>query len=157
LQNEIVITGEDVIAEARTWLGTPFAHQQAAKDHGCDCIGMVRGVGRDLEIMDFDEHSPEGRKILAYPMTPSPKYLIASLNYWFIRVRQDFEIGDVVLFAIANTPTHVGLVSNVSKGEVIHTWLQKNEVVETRYGEALRPTGIWRYPGVAYPGDIWDG
>jgi NlpC/P60 family putative phage cell wall peptidase len=33
---------------ARTWLGTPYHHQASAKGVGCDCIGLVRGIWRDL-------------------------------------------------------------------------------------------------------------
>jgi NlpC/P60 family putative phage cell wall peptidase len=35
-----------VIAEAMTWLGTPYRHQGSRKGVGCDCLGLVRGVWR---------------------------------------------------------------------------------------------------------------
>jgi hypothetical protein len=35
---------EAVIAEARSWLGTPWHHQASLKGVGRDCIGFVRGV-----------------------------------------------------------------------------------------------------------------
>lgn len=157
MQNEIVILGKDVVEEARTWLGTPFVHQAARKVVGCDCIGLVRGIGRDLEIMDFDENDPEHQSILTYPMTPEPRRLIGALNYFFIRVRDNFREGDVILFAIEGVPTHVAIVSSVAKGTVIHTWRQRDKVVEMSYGPALKPTGIWRYPGVANPAGEWHG
>ena len=37
-----------VVAEARSWLGTPYHHQGALAGAGCDCLGLVRGVWRDL-------------------------------------------------------------------------------------------------------------
>jgi NlpC/P60 family putative phage cell wall peptidase len=37
-----------IIAEARDWIGTPYMHQASAKDAGCDCLGLVRGVWRAL-------------------------------------------------------------------------------------------------------------
>jgi NlpC/P60 family putative phage cell wall peptidase len=37
-----------VIAAARGWLGTPYHDQASAKGAGCDCLGLVRGVWRDL-------------------------------------------------------------------------------------------------------------
>jgi NlpC/P60 family putative phage cell wall peptidase len=36
----------DIIAEARTWIGTPYRHQASLKAVGCDCLGLVRGVWR---------------------------------------------------------------------------------------------------------------
>jgi NlpC/P60 family putative phage cell wall peptidase len=46
--------GQIVIAEALSWLGTPYRHQGDRKGVGCDCLGLVRGVwhavyGEDAE------------------------------------------------------------------------------------------------------------
>lgn len=38
----------DVITAARGWIGTPYVHQASAKGAGCDCLGLVRGVWRDV-------------------------------------------------------------------------------------------------------------
>ena len=35
-----------VVAEALSWLGTPYRHQGFRKGVGCDCIGLVLGVWR---------------------------------------------------------------------------------------------------------------
>lgn len=37
-----------IVAAARTWIGTPYHHQMSAKGFGCDCLGLVRGVWRDV-------------------------------------------------------------------------------------------------------------
>ncbi len=37
---------ELIIAEARSWIGTPYRHQASLKGVGCDCLGLVRGVWR---------------------------------------------------------------------------------------------------------------
>jgi NlpC/P60 family putative phage cell wall peptidase len=47
-----------VIAAARLWLGTPYVHQASVLGAGCDCLGLARGVWRDL-------HGAE-------PLTPPP-------------------------------------------------------------------------------------
>jgi NlpC/P60 family putative phage cell wall peptidase len=36
------------VAIARTWLGTPYHHQASVRGVGTDCIGLVRGVYREL-------------------------------------------------------------------------------------------------------------
>jgi len=38
----------DIVAEARSWIGTPYRHQASLKGVGCDCLGLVRGVWREL-------------------------------------------------------------------------------------------------------------
>ena len=47
-----------VIAAARLWLGTPYVYQASVLGAGCDCLGLARGIWRDL-------HGPE-------PVTPPP-------------------------------------------------------------------------------------
>lgn len=42
------ITRADIVAAAREWLGTPYHHQASLRGVGCDCLGLVRGVWRDL-------------------------------------------------------------------------------------------------------------
>lgn len=37
-----------IIGAARHWLGTPYHHQASLRGVGCDCLGLVRGVWRDL-------------------------------------------------------------------------------------------------------------
>ncbi len=42
----------EIIATARSWIGTPYLHQANVKGVGCDCLGLVRGVYRALEGFD---------------------------------------------------------------------------------------------------------
>ena len=37
-----------VIAVARAWLGTPYHDQASLKGVGCDCLGLARGVWREV-------------------------------------------------------------------------------------------------------------
>ena len=37
-----------VIAAARAWLGTPYHDQASLKGVGCDCLGLARGVWREV-------------------------------------------------------------------------------------------------------------
>jgi NlpC/P60 family putative phage cell wall peptidase len=43
-----VTTTDDIVTAARGWLGTPYRHQASLKHVGCDCLGLVRGVWRDV-------------------------------------------------------------------------------------------------------------
>src|SRR5208283_4197991 len=51
-----------VVAEAMTWLGTPFHHHQAVKGAGVDCAlflySVYRGVGLIPEIK-IEDYSPQ--------------------------------------------------------------------------------------------------
>jgi NlpC/P60 family putative phage cell wall peptidase len=39
---------EAVLSEAKTWLGTPYRHQGFRKGVGCDCLGLIRGIWREV-------------------------------------------------------------------------------------------------------------
>ena len=34
----------EIVAAARTWLGTPYRHQARCRGAGCDCLGLILGV-----------------------------------------------------------------------------------------------------------------
>jgi NlpC/P60 family putative phage cell wall peptidase len=38
------VTSERIVAEALTWLATPYRHQGRRRGVGCDCLGLVTGV-----------------------------------------------------------------------------------------------------------------
>lgn len=37
-----------IITAARGWLGTPYQHQASVKHVGADCLGLIRGVWREI-------------------------------------------------------------------------------------------------------------
>jgi NlpC/P60 family putative phage cell wall peptidase len=53
------ITREAIVAEALSWVGTPYRHQASLKGIGCDCLGLLRGVWRAL-------HGDEPEALPAY-------------------------------------------------------------------------------------------
>jgi NlpC/P60 family putative phage cell wall peptidase len=47
----------DVVAAARSWIGTPYHHQASLKGVGCDCLGLLRGVWREI-VGEEPDHAP---------------------------------------------------------------------------------------------------
>lgn len=37
-----------IVAAARGWIGTPYQHQASLKGAGADCLGLLRGVWREV-------------------------------------------------------------------------------------------------------------
>ncbi len=50
--------GAAIVAAARGWLGTPYRHQGALKGVGCDCLGLLRGVWREVVGAEPEEPPP---------------------------------------------------------------------------------------------------
>lgn len=42
------MSGTVVVAAARGWIGTPYVHQASLRGAGADCLGLLRGLWRDL-------------------------------------------------------------------------------------------------------------
>ena len=37
-----------IVEAARGWIGTPYLHQASVRGAGCDCLGLLRGVWREV-------------------------------------------------------------------------------------------------------------
>lgn len=89
--------GETIVRLAEGWIGTPYRHQGATKGVGCDCIGLVRGVWRELYgddpgrvpayAPDWAERAGEERLLSAAERLFGPSIA------W-----RDAEPGDLLLF-----------------------------------------------------------
>ncbi|MCZ7595265.1 MAG: NlpC/P60 family protein [Hyphomicrobium sp.] len=46
--NRECVTAEEIVRIARGWIGTPYHHQASVRSVGADCLGLVRGVWREV-------------------------------------------------------------------------------------------------------------
>lgn len=53
----LIDTGR-VLAIAQSWAGTPYRHQASLKGVGCDCLGLIRGVWRELYVTEPEALKP---------------------------------------------------------------------------------------------------
>ncbi len=51
--------GDAVLSQARTWIGTPYQHQASCRGAGTDCLGLLRGIWREI-------YGTEPRAVPAY-------------------------------------------------------------------------------------------
>jgi NlpC/P60 family putative phage cell wall peptidase len=55
------MTRDEFIAEARTWIGTPYHHQARVKGVGVDCVGLVIcALGLDEAALRLPAYSRQG-------------------------------------------------------------------------------------------------
>jgi cell wall-associated NlpC family hydrolase len=61
---------EQIIAEARTWIDTPWRNNQCLKGEGCDCVNLPYAVyqacGFEMPPIPNYHRSPRGEKLLNY-------------------------------------------------------------------------------------------
>lgn len=132
------ITAEDIVDQARTWLGTKYHHQGRLKksakgDGGVDCIGLVIGVTRELKISDGEGNSLVNADEVNYSMYPERGRLVSAIQQHLRRMPVErMRVGDVLLFKTFRDPQHVGLLSDYPSGGVglIHCNSSAGKVVE---------------------------
>ena len=138
-----------VVAEARTWIGTPFHHQASLKGIGCDCIGLVVGVARALGLPEADRFANDPR-FRGYARTPVPWSLLAACKEYLDEIDAEArQPGDVAQFTFASEPMHFGIISARAPDYVIHGYQRVGCVVENaaraRFWRCLR---VYRLRGV---------
>ena len=126
-------------AAAMGWVGTPYVHQMSVKGAGCDCLGLVRGVWREVigpepetpPAYTRDWSEPEGEERL-----------------WQAALRHLAPVtapraGDVVLFRMRGgaVAKHLGILSGEAR--FIHAYSGHGVV-------ASALTRGWRRRAVAY-------
>jgi NlpC/P60 family putative phage cell wall peptidase len=141
-------TRNDVVAEARRWLGTPYHHQASLCGVGTDCLGLVRGVWRAL-------HGVEAEAVPAYTRdwaeaTDEETMLDAARRHLHEVDRTAVTCGDVIVFryrahAVAK---HVGILTG--PGRMIHA-IQGAAVAEVPLGSwwCRHMAAAFRFPGIA--------
>ena len=105
---------ERIVAVARGWLGTPYVHQASCKGAGADCLGLLRGVWR--EVMGAE---PEA--VPAY--TPdwseagAREDLMAAAGRW-LRPAAGMTAGQVLLFRMREgaVAKHLGIQAEIGAG-----------------------------------------
>lgn len=102
------------------WVGTPYLHQADRRGLGCDCLGLVRGVRRELGFADvpvpayapgWGELEPGGE-----PLLDAARRLLVA------RDGRAPEPGDVVVFRMlaAGPAKHCGIA--VERDAFVHAY-----------------------------------
>lgn len=144
----------DVVAEARSWIGTPFQHQQSMKGVACDCIGLVMGVARMLGVISSDfASSADFAPYAGYARVPSGGTLARGCAKFMQPIPFALaEPGDVMLFRFNGEPTHCAIVADHPMGglSIVHAYAPLRHVIEARLNDTWLRRAVAAYvlPGV---------
>jgi NlpC/P60 family putative phage cell wall peptidase len=123
---------ETIVAQARTWLGTPFHHQARLKNVGCDCLGLVVGVVDELGLKDKNGQKLASYDEIAYSKEPDGAYLTQKLTDLLEEV-QEPQAGDLALFSVRDNPQHLAILTDYEGSlGMIHAYAPARRVVEHR-------------------------
>lgn len=134
--------GQQIAAEAETWIGTPFKWQGRVKA-GCDCKGLIAGVAEACG-------RAEGQSLQAlagnYDIRVDSMKLLFGLRELFDQVT-DIQAGDVLAILIGGKVQHLAIAAPTEKAQsrtiqAFHTGPRK--VVAVRQPRATVHS-IWRW------------
>lgn len=135
------VTREAIVAEARTWLNTPFHHQGRVKSVGVDCAGVIIGTADTLRLLSDFEDKP-------YAKSPSADQLRTTLKNYMIEIAvNEAKSGDVLLFAFDREPQHVAFLTDIG---ILHAYAQVRKCVEHSFDAVWksRVRGAYRFKGI---------
>ena len=99
----------NIVDTARAWLATPYVHQQSVRGAGCDCLGLLRGVWRELYGQE-PEAVPAYSRDWSEPQGDEQLWR-AARRHMTPKALDDEGQGDVLLFRMKTgaVAKHLGL------------------------------------------------
>jgi hypothetical protein len=146
------MTHTDVALCARGWLGTRFHHQgrlkkTATHNGGVDCLGLLVGVARELDLRTTDNTLLADFDRADYTHLPDTQRLQCMLAELLTEIpAKNIAPGNIVLLTIDGRPQHMGIFSDMA-GELglIHAYAPARAVVEHHFDDAWRERIVAAY------------
>lgn len=137
---------DQVVASARDWIGTPYQHQMSCKGAGSDCLGLVRGVWR--EVLGA-EPVPIPAYTYDWSEVSKAEVLWTSARDVMCSVAPDAPLapGQILLFRMRKTAVakHLGiLVSAGAAPRFVHAYT-RHGVVETSFSQPWQRALVARF------------
>lgn len=138
-----------IVAVARRWIGTPYHHQASKEGVGADCLGLFRGVWRELFYREPAKIPPYTADWTA--TSGDDPLLNAAVGLLTQKAEQTPESGDIILFRMrADGPVkHLGVLAlgENQAPTFIHSYSQRGVVESHLTGSWLRRSaGVFSIP-----------
>lgn len=120
----------EIVSVARAWVGTPYQAQHSVYGVGCDCLGLVRGVYRNLHG-DEPEVPPPYSPAWGEVGSDEPLIDAATRHLRAAPLSPDLALGSVVIFRMKRgaVAKHCGIITGTR--QFIHAYQGQRVVVET--------------------------
>ncbi|MEQ1887559.1 MAG: NlpC/P60 family protein [Alphaproteobacteria bacterium] len=135
-----------IIEAARAWVGTPYQHQASCRGAGADCLGLIRGVWRDLYGAEPEQAPPYA---MDWAEADTGELMRDAARRHLLETGvADAAPGDVLMFRIIRSgpARHAGILS--APGQIIHA-CSGHAVREEALGPwARRRAYAFRFPAL---------
>ena len=139
-----MVCRDDIVNEARTWIGVKWKHQGRTRD-GIDCAGLIVLVGKSLGLTNYDY--TEYRR-----HSQSVNFADYFLDGGGIKKNaKDVSAGDILIFRQVQYPCHSAIVSKKNGIlHIIHSYVPRRVVFEESLSKLWLERRIYAfsYPGI---------
>ena len=143
---KVVETGQQVAAIAHQWIGTPYEHQASCKGAGADCLGLLRGIWREIygaEPYIIPAYSPD------WAEADGSEPLLSAAQDVFVAAQGAPALGDVLILRMRERgpAKHLAILGAIAPDEIIHAYSGRG-VVQSPLTPAWarRIAGRFRFP-----------
>lgn len=128
----------EVLRHARRWIDTPYRHQASQFQIGCDCLGLIRGIWRDIygaEPMGVPPYTPDwaeqnGRETLLEAaqacLTPIQKGSEQFGHIMLFRMSADAPCKHIAVRASTDTIIHAYWGRAVVESFLVPYWTRRH-------------------------------
>lgn len=124
---------ERIVAEARSWLGTPYHHLGDVKGVGVDCAMLLVRVFASVGLLPLDL-DPRPYPANWHMHRSEERYLGWLAVYAQAQASVAVEPGDVMAYHFGRTFSHAGIC--IGAGELLHAWRPSGCVTVSRLDDA---------------------
>jgi hypothetical protein len=151
----------EVLIEARRWLGTPLRHQHALLGFGVDCWGLVRAVGEACNVLTISDEA--WAPYQGYGPQPSPRMVKRGAEEFLAPLEGEPRVGDIACLAWREgLPMHFAIRGEFNgRPTLIHVLGDRNarQTVSRAPAATVKEHGFtqewptlvdswWSYPGL---------
>jgi hypothetical protein len=144
---------DKIILSARSWIGTKFQYHGRIKKQdninygACDCVGLIIGVARELNLKTICGKLFHEYDDLTYKKSHNELQLKDYYDKYLIKVdNNDMQQGDVFLMKIDVNNQHTGFIAKQNDDfTMIHAYLQVRKVAEHQFNDYWFGIPIYLY------------
>ena len=109
-----------VVAEAQSWLGTPYVPNQGCKGAGVDCAWILLRVYAACGLIHVTDPVPY--KSALARLRAGEQFYRAMIERFAVPARAAAQPGDIVLFRVPVTAGDRVVISRVTHGAIVEAW-----------------------------------
>jgi NlpC/P60 family putative phage cell wall peptidase len=136
------MTREDIVIEARSWIGTRWMHGQAVKGRGADCVQWIAALGRQIGLIPDDYVTI--RYTRDWALHNDTSVLIGEMSHFCVPISLlEIEPGDILVFKQGRCASHAAVY--IGNETMIHAHMRHGVIEAPVNTMRTQLDSAWRW------------